>query len=265
MQGDNFAIGIAVEIGGVRVPPADVELHDVHHLLVQRTPAFADEGPRSIAVITAAGHRHELDNVLIYSESYDGNDGGAIERALADAEIDAEEQALADAERAAEAERAAAERAARESGTAELLIASVNPTLCPLAGAAITLHLENAPVDGLTVTIAGRKVYHSAKRKGALDVELECQAPRLDSEGFQPIRVTAPDGREASVDNVLLYADVQVPPPKAKAAAASSNGAAASSNGSHARATSEQPPVSDTLLDIDQLNEMDAMLDNLEI
>ena len=33
-------------------------------------------------MITAAGHRHQLDNVLIYAADYDGNDGGAIERAL---------------------------------------------------------------------------------------------------------------------------------------------------------------------------------------
>ena len=197
----------------------------------------------------------------------------------ADAEIDAEEQAEADAARAAAAEQAAAERAARESGSAELLIASVNPTLCPMAGsvlfffesilfdimfffclilysdfgicfcsAQVSIVLENAPVSGLTVKIAGRKVYHTAKRKGALDVVLECQAPRVDREGFQPIQVTAPDGREAMVDSVLLYADVKVP---------------VSQSSSKPAAPTE--PVSDSLLDVAQLDEMDNFLDNLDI
>ena len=38
VQGDNFAIGISVEIGGRPVPASDVELIDVHHLLVRKTP-----------------------------------------------------------------------------------------------------------------------------------------------------------------------------------------------------------------------------------
>ena len=38
VQGDNFATGTVVEIGGRIVPAADVELVDVHHLLVRKTP-----------------------------------------------------------------------------------------------------------------------------------------------------------------------------------------------------------------------------------
>jgi hypothetical protein len=89
-----------------------------------------------------------------------------------------------------------------------MTIASVDPSFTPLSGAPIVLRIENvAAVDGMQVRIAGRIVYHSAARSPNGDVRVECQAPRVDTEGFQRIEVKTADGRSCAFDN-LFYAKV---------------------------------------------------------
>jgi hypothetical protein len=254
VQGDNFSTGIQVEIGGKLVPPAGVELRDVHHLLVQ-TPAFPDEGIRSIAVITANGHRHELTDALVYTKAFDGNSAAAIEQALKN-EHDEHDDVLRAAAAAAEAATAAAAAAAAAAALAreDMTIASVDPSFTPLSGAPIVLRIENvAAVDGMQVRIAGRIVYHSAARSPNGDVRVECQAPRVDTEGFQRIEVKTADGRSCAFDN-LFYAKVTAVATRKPAAPAAAVAPAA--------AAAAAAPKSG-VIGMAELDDIDSFLDSL--
>ena len=77
----------------------------------------------------------------------------------------------------------------------------------------MTLRVENVGPyqNDIVVAIANRTVFHSVSIPTSKDtddddiVELICQAPRVDHEGFQPICVRVRE-RETLVDNILYYA-----------------------------------------------------------
>lgn len=247
VQGDNFSVGIQVEVGGKPVPSHHVELRDVHHLLVL-TPKFADEGIRSIAVITANGHRHEQRDAVLYTRAFDGNSAAAIEQALKNETEDGDDAILAAAAAAAEAAAEAAEIASRE-----LTIASVDPSFTPLAGAPIVVRLENGAIAGLQVKIAGRVVYNSATKLPNGDIRVECQAPRVDTEGFQPIEIKLPDGRRCVYDN-LMYAKVAATvatPGKSPVKAAQTT------------ATTKRAAAPAVAINMDELDDIDKFLDSM--
>jgi hypothetical protein len=77
-----------------------------------------------------------------------------------------------------------------------------------LAGGKVSVRVENvgeATVDDVQVAIGSRRVFHSVAAIDGDVVELSCQAPRVDVEGFQSIVVTC-GARSTRVDDVLYYA-----------------------------------------------------------